>query len=488
MSATSEPTAMRVLLGGMAAEHGSRTLSTASDEDMTMKAFNLPLSRPIACWRLENLRFEFDSSFVKPEAAPELAILSRLWERHGRPPLSIFGHADPVGDDNYNKALSGRRAMAVYGLLTRDAKVWEELYAHPFVTDKWGLKWVQTMLAAAGFDPGPVDGISGSKTITAIKNLQASKGLTADGVVGIKTRAQLFLAYMDAICRDETGAPFSLSRTDFLARGADPEGKGDYQGCSEFNPIMLFSKAENKELSKPQKREERSAANAVNRRVLVFLFPVGSSISPELWPCPRAKEGVARCKAVFWPDGEVRRSFQEKHREYAHDKDTFACSFYDTLAQLSPCESVRKTLRVRLFNPDKKPIANAPYRLSILDTGDERVGTAQPDGTVVETDVLAPSKCLLRWGDPSLKQKPVQLGYQTTLSLDIDLDEQDEDSFRRRLRNLGYQETQFLADSLRAFQRDYDLAKTGELDQPTKDAIIDAANFGLSKNEIAAKN
>jgi len=32
---------------------------------------------------------------------------------HPACPLSVFGHADPVGSDDYNKALSGRRAMAV---------------------------------------------------------------------------------------------------------------------------------------------------------------------------------------------------------------------------------------------------------------------------------------------------------------------------------------------------------------------------------------
>lgn len=83
-------------------------------------------------------QFEFDSAFIKPEIALELAGFFRLWERQGRPPLSIFGHADPSGDDNHNKNLSGRRASAVYGLLTRETRLWEELYSRPFATDNWG--------------------------------------------------------------------------------------------------------------------------------------------------------------------------------------------------------------------------------------------------------------------------------------------------------------------------------------------------------------
>ncbi len=467
---------------------GTKGVPRSSARASTMKDFNLPVAQPIACWRLENTQFEFDSAFIKPEIALELAGFSRLWERQGRPPLSIFGHADPSGDDNHNKNLSGRRASAVYGLLTRETRLWEELYSRPFATDNWGLKSVQAMLATIGFDVGKPDGISGPKTTAAIKSFQAANGLTADGVNGPKTRAQLFLTYMDAICRDESGNPFSISKTDFLARGADVDGKGDYQGCSEFNPIMLFSKAENKELSKFQNKAARDAANAVNRRVLIYLFPPGTSINPSLWPCPRAKEGVAGCKLVFFPDGDARRAFQDEHREYEKDKNTFACAFYDTLTQLSSCESRRKILRVRLFDSQKNAIANAPYRLTILDTGDERTGTAQPDGTLVETDLLAATNCVLRWGDPRQKQKPMPLGYQTTLSLNIAVDEQDEASFARRLSNLGYPETKSLADRVSAFQRDYGLTETGKLDPNTKTTILDAANFGLSKSEIAMKD
>jgi hypothetical protein len=81
----------------------------------------------LACWRVDDIRFAFDSSFVAPEIATELENLVDLREKHKQagpapaavrfPPLSVFGHADPVGSDNYNKALSGRRAAAIYALL-----------------------------------------------------------------------------------------------------------------------------------------------------------------------------------------------------------------------------------------------------------------------------------------------------------------------------------------------------------------------------------
>ena len=46
---------------------------------------------------------------------------------------------------------------------------------------------VQTRLHRLGFDPGPIDGIRGRRTIGAVKRLQQSRGLVADGIVGPAT-------------------------------------------------------------------------------------------------------------------------------------------------------------------------------------------------------------------------------------------------------------------------------------------------------------
>src|SRR5215813_9086595 len=75
---------------------------------------------PIACWRLDEVRFEFDSSFVLSTSSDEFQALDNLRKMHPGAPLSIFGHADPVGDDSYNKQLSGRRAQAVHAVLVRN--------------------------------------------------------------------------------------------------------------------------------------------------------------------------------------------------------------------------------------------------------------------------------------------------------------------------------------------------------------------------------
>lgn len=49
----------------------------------------------------------------------------------------------------------------------------------------------QQRLTDLGFNPGPIDGVRGRRTIAAIKAFQKSKRLEVDGIIGPKTRAKL---------------------------------------------------------------------------------------------------------------------------------------------------------------------------------------------------------------------------------------------------------------------------------------------------------
>ena len=90
-----------------------------------------PSLRVVACWRLNDHMFEFGSSFVSPDLAGEMPALDNLLHKYVGSPVSLFGHADPVGEDDANQVLSGRRARAVFALLTRQPKIWENLFVNP---------------------------------------------------------------------------------------------------------------------------------------------------------------------------------------------------------------------------------------------------------------------------------------------------------------------------------------------------------------------
>jgi len=318
--------------GGVAALHPGKTEAPylAPSTQAEFNTIRSPLVA-IACWRADDVRFAFDSSLVAPELALDLHHLTLLRAAHPGAPASIFGHADPVGSDDYNKQLSGRRARAIYGMLVRDPDVWEDLFAHPLGNDRWGVNGIDTMISAFVSQDGGPDSTAERFT----KRFRGADGSLTEGSAA--DRKDLFVAYMNLLC----GPDLHLDKVaDFLARGADPGLKGDVQGCSEFNPVLIFSKKDDADFAPKEKEGQRNDANAPNRRVLLYLFRPGTRVTPARWPCPRAAEGTAACRKRFWSDGNRRRGFQnpDTRRKFEETRDTFACRFYHRLAFESPCE------------------------------------------------------------------------------------------------------------------------------------------------------
>jgi outer membrane protein OmpA-like peptidoglycan-associated protein len=58
------------------------------------------------------LLFDFDSDKIRSDAASNLRNLAQSLTEYPKSDLLIVGHTDAVGDDNYNQALSERRARA----------------------------------------------------------------------------------------------------------------------------------------------------------------------------------------------------------------------------------------------------------------------------------------------------------------------------------------------------------------------------------------
>lgn len=365
-------------------------VATSLEGDNTHNTIK-PFLLVVGCALAPDNHFQFDSSFVTPDAKRGMKRLARLFadltdptidsdkESDKTPPLSIFGHADPVGSNEYNSILSARRARAVFGMLIRDAKIWESLFSrhHPMGGDVWGPESLQTMIEEVGFPPGGPVPDNEKDMKAAVKKAEQNPNVRKD----------LFLAYMDAICVKQVNGKeekFALSKDNFLARGADKvNGKGDLQGCGEFNPVFLqsqetidrFNKLPASSPEKPILEAVRNAANARDRRVLIFLFKPGSIIDPKKWPCPHVNDGnaVEVCKKRFWSDGKERRLKPDpkEEREFKKTQDTFACRFYHGIAQNSPCDGIHKQWVLRVLeeipredqNPVKppKPLANKRF-------------------------------------------------------------------------------------------------------------------------------
>src|ERR1051326_3021705 len=122
---------------------------------------------PVACFRVDDIRFAFDSSFVSSDPADdnndiraELKLLVELMKKHPESPLSVFGHADPTGSDDYNKQLSGRRATVIYALLIANSdpatavKLWQGVARQ----ENWGKSQRQKMESFTGLPAGTADG------------------------------------------------------------------------------------------------------------------------------------------------------------------------------------------------------------------------------------------------------------------------------------------------------------------------------------------
>src|SRR5262249_53553389 len=150
----------------------------------------------------------------------------------------------------------------------------------------WGTRSIQIMLNALPPDllappstsagdssdaPLDTDGKLSPNTRERVRRFQAgpkgtAAGLPTSGNPDPATRKALYLAYMDVVCVDASGRPFQVDpKEGFLAHNADPEGKGDFQGCGEFNPALLFSQADKQRFDAAKDKSDRNAANAENR-------------------------------------------------------------------------------------------------------------------------------------------------------------------------------------------------------------------------------
>jgi OOP family OmpA-OmpF porin len=71
------------------------------------------------CWVIERVHFDFDQASIKPEYEDSLADLAMVMRLNPDLSLTVHGHADSIGSEEYNMNLSERRAEAAKQFLAR---------------------------------------------------------------------------------------------------------------------------------------------------------------------------------------------------------------------------------------------------------------------------------------------------------------------------------------------------------------------------------
>lgn len=109
-----------------------------------------------------------------------------------------------------------------------------------FATSRYGssgseVTQIQTKLKRWGYYNGNIDGIYGSKTVTAVRLFQSKNGLTVDGIAGPKT-----LAAMGINSSSSSGGSVSNSDLNLLAHLVYAEARGEpYAGQVGVAAVVL---------------------------------------------------------------------------------------------------------------------------------------------------------------------------------------------------------------------------------------------------------
>jgi outer membrane protein OmpA-like peptidoglycan-associated protein len=249
---------------------------------------------------------------------------------------------------------------------------------------------------------------------TPIFRFQRTRGLKVDGVAGPETRRALITEYMSL---DKATLP--------------PEIEATVHGAGEHFP----------DSGSPDGTRERD-----DRRAELFFFDDELGIQP---PAPGKNSKAGSKEYPEW----VRR---------ADLTDVAGLGF--------------RSVAIRLLDPLNRPLLDAPYELKV--GKDTRKGRSDERGFLIETNVLVPNRCTLRWTFPEdpddPEDGPGEFLFEREVFLDYsEPDDSDkEEAARRRLHNLGYLDPSFAAN-IRAFQRDFALPEKPFFDQVTFDRLLE---------------
>ncbi|TWT43969.1 Outer membrane lipoprotein Omp16 precursor [Phycisphaerae bacterium RAS1] len=400
-------------------------LATEQEHVIRVRSVGYRGPRLHECICIPGICFDFDRSFVGPDAAPVFDDLGAALQRFPGGKLSVYGHTDRCGSEEYNKALSDRRAESAYAVATHKPDVWERLYTD----EDWGLRPIQSMLTALGHDPQGVDGEMGPNSQAAMRSFTGQSG-NARVENDAAFRARLFAAYMVHLC-PEPVAEERFARTKFM-------------GCGEYNPMV---EANANELA--GNGRGRRPGNAPNRRVSFLLFDRPPQSSPcQLGVIQPCQEQTSRPPAAGGANPHLR------------------CPFYSRFASSCRCGQGGQTLEevgIRLLDEKRDATPHAPYELVAGSV--RRSGLSDGEGWVFESGLPSGGTCTLRWSRAAADAEAgaAEAGFQYEQQVFLDLGDNEEEANRRRLANLGFKMFDDETMNVRLLQSAYSLDKSGSL-------------------------
>ena len=112
------------------------------------------------------------------------------------------------------------------------------------------VRYLQQSLTKLGYNPGPIDGIFGSKTETAVKSFQKAKGLVVDGIVGNNTWTAIGKALQipptsthPLLKRGSTGAQVTYLQQSLTKLGYNPGPIDGFFGSKTETAVRSFQKS-----------------------------------------------------------------------------------------------------------------------------------------------------------------------------------------------------------------------------------------------------